>query len=550
VTIRRAALPAILLVAVCLPMLYALGRWPLMEPDEGRNAEVAREMLVLGDWAVPHFNGLPFLDKPPVLFWSIAASLRLFGPTELAVRLPMVASAACLMLLAYAIARMLLDARAARWALVVVGTAPLVLVFARIAIFDLPFTVLVTAALACLLRTRLTGHGGWLPLAGLAMGLACLTKGPVGFALPLIVWLAARGALAPAPRPAGTAAVVAAVVVFLATVVPWLVLVERAQPDFLHYAVVDETFLRFTSSARFDRSGPIYQPLLAAVGGLGIWTFALVGAATDLRDPSATSAAERTAVRFAIRAAVTIVVFFTLSASKRPGYVLPAIVPLAIVVAVAVTSAGRSAARGVRMAAIGAVIVGLLLAGIAAYPAVIKSMPRGQVRAAIAPAMLTAVATVLLVWGALVTVAARRWPMAPLVLTATLAPALVVVLMGPLQGYAEYRSGRGIAAAIPPDARVLAFRHFRSSLPFYLGRPVTLATVDGHELTSNYISSHLGQFAGHPSLVRPKVARRTIEDTTPLYVVAGSTWGTRFAGAARLRRVTSDRRSTLWVTHD
>ncbi len=548
--LRRAAVTAVLVVAVCLPMLYALGRWPLMEPDEGRNAEVGREMLVLGDWAVPHFNGLPFLDKPPLLFWTIAGSLHVFGPTELAVRLPMLASAACLVLLAYAIARMLLDVRTARWTLVVVGTAPLVLVFARIAIFDLPFTVLVTLALACLLRARLLGQAWWLPMAGLAMGLACLTKGPVGFALPLVAWLAARGALPPAPRRAGTTPVTVAVLLFLAVVVPWLVLVERAEPGFLRYAVVDETFLRVTSSARFDRSGPIYQPLLAAVGGLGIWTTALLGAVPRLRDPTATSPSARNAIRFAIRAALAIVVFFTLSASKRPGYVLPAIVPLAILVAVAVTSAGERAARGVRLAAIGAMVVGLVVAAVAAYPAAIALLPRGQVRAAIAPAMLGAVATVLLLWGVLVVVAARRWPLAPLALAATLAPALVVILIGPLQGYAEYRSARRIAEAIPPDARVLAFRHFRSSLPFYLGRPVVLATVDGHELTSNYVSSHLAQFAGHPSLVLPKVARETIENTTPLYVIAGSTWSTRFAGAARLQPVTSDRRSALWVTHD
>jgi len=59
----------VLALVVCAPMFYDLGRWPLMDPDEGRNAEVAREMLSLGSWVVPRFNDLPFLDKPPMLFW-------------------------------------------------------------------------------------------------------------------------------------------------------------------------------------------------------------------------------------------------------------------------------------------------------------------------------------------------------------------------------------------------------------------------------------------------------------------------------------------------
>src|SRR5205814_1220812 len=90
---RRLASAPPLLALAAFPFLYALGRWPLIEPDEGRNAEVAREMLALGQWSVPHYNGLPYLDKPVLLFWMIAAAFRALGVSELAARLPSVVGA-------------------------------------------------------------------------------------------------------------------------------------------------------------------------------------------------------------------------------------------------------------------------------------------------------------------------------------------------------------------------------------------------------------------------------------------------------------------------
>src|SRR5881392_1736729 len=89
----------------------------------------------------------------------------------------------------------------------------------------------------------------WLPLAGLAMGLATLTKGPVGIAVPLLAWFAGRGALARPARRSGAGPILAGVAVAALVVVPWLAVVLRQQPDFLRYALVDETFRRLISTA-------------------------------------------------------------------------------------------------------------------------------------------------------------------------------------------------------------------------------------------------------------------------------------------------------------
>src|SRR5262245_47613635 len=178
-----------LLAVVAVPYLYALGRWPLAEPDEGRNAEVAREMLELGWWSVPHFNHLPYLDKPTMLFWLMAGTFATVGVNEFAARLPAAVSAVVTVALTYALAREVTDRSRALLAAAIMATAPMVLVFGRLAIFDMPFTAFVTLALWCLVRARMRGGGVWLvPVAGLAMAAATLTKGPVGVALPILAW--------------------------------------------------------------------------------------------------------------------------------------------------------------------------------------------------------------------------------------------------------------------------------------------------------------------------------------------------------------------------
>src|SRR5438552_19011981 len=82
----RAALP---LVAAALWLLFAfhLGSLPLTDPDEGRYAEIAREMIEGGDWLVPHLFGMPYLEKPPLLYWLTSLSFETFGKNEFAARL-------------------------------------------------------------------------------------------------------------------------------------------------------------------------------------------------------------------------------------------------------------------------------------------------------------------------------------------------------------------------------------------------------------------------------------------------------------------------------
>jgi len=540
----RVLLGALLLAVAAVPYLYALGRWPLLEPDEGRNAEVAREMLELGRWGVPHFNHLPYLDKPAMLFWLTGGSFMLAGTTEFAARLPATVSALATVCLTYALTRRLTDRPRALLAAAVMATAPLVLVFARLAIFDMPFTAFVTLALWCLVCARLYGGTTWLlPAAGLAMAAATLTKGPVGAALPLLGWFAGRGALAPPRERASRATVLVSVLLFAAAVGSWVAVVVRHEPDFLRYALVDETFLRFTSVARFHRGAPIYYYPLTLVWGFGAWCVVLLATAPELVRLRRQETREAQAARFAARVAAAMLLFFALAASKRPQYLLPALVPLAILCALGAARRPERAAAALGILGAAAIVTGGAMA-VAAYRGFHLE---GAERSAASVHVLTVAGLVLAAWGAL-TVAARRFgAWSAMACAALLAPVLGLLLLRPLEPWAEMRSGRGLARLLPPGAKVISFQAFHTSLPFYLRRPVPLLSGTAGELTSNYVCAQRSRFVDDANLVPPRALRTILASGEPVYVITRPSRLDRLAQLSddTLRSVYADQRSVL-----
>jgi 4-amino-4-deoxy-L-arabinose transferase-like glycosyltransferase len=540
----RFALGAILLAIAALPILHALGRWPLLEPDEGRNAEVAREMLELGRWAVPHFNHLPYLDKPAMLFWLAGGSLAVAGVNEFAARLPAAVSAIVTIALTYSLARRLTDGPRAILAAAVFATAPLVLVFARLVIFDMPLTAFITLALWCLVRARLAGGAAWLiPAASLAMAAATLTKGPVGVAVPLVSWIAGRGALPPPRERTSVPTVLLAIVLFSAAVGWWVALVLRSEPDFLRYALVDETLLRFTSVARFHRGAPFYSYLLTLAWGFGPWCVVLIATAPDLLALRRLDTRESRAVRFTARVAATMLLFFTLAASKRPQYILPAFVPLAILCALGWYQRPQRAAFGLQVLGAAAVVSGAALA-VAAFHGL--HLEGGERSAASAPVLAVAGVTIA-AWGGL-TVAARRlgtWP--ALACAALLGPALGMILLRPLEPWANMRSARTLASLLPPGAKVVSFQAFHTSLPFYLRRPVPLLSGTAGELTSNYVCAQRARFGGDANLVPPRALKTILASGEPVYVITRPSQLDRIAQLSdeTLRSIYADQRSVL-----
>ena len=126
-------------------LAFRLGSAPLANPDEGRYSEVPREMVASGDWVTPRLNGVPYFEKPPLMYWIVAACERALGPSEWAVRLAPALFALGGSLATYVTARRIYGRDAGFWAAVVLGTSLLYLALGRIVLLDMALSVLMSA---------------------------------------------------------------------------------------------------------------------------------------------------------------------------------------------------------------------------------------------------------------------------------------------------------------------------------------------------------------------------------------------------------------------
>jgi len=284
--------------------------------------------------------------------------------------------------------------------------------------------------------------------------------------------------------------------------------------------------------------------------GLGVWTAVLIGASPLLIRRGCGRDHDASAIRFATRASGAILLFFSLCASKRPGYIIPAIVPLAILIAAGTDANPRRAATVVLVLALSAVASGLFIGAVALARV---DAWRGMLSLDASPALredvLLASAVVLVGWGAAVTCSGRSWPSLSLALGALLVPGLYLALLTPLTAYAEHRSARTVAQHVRDGVPLIAFRTFQTGLPFYLRQPVVLATTTGRELTSNYVTAQLDRFLDHGTLVRPRHLWEQLDRGVPLYILTTQRNASLVAGRSTsgLEAVWSNRRRVLLV---
>ena len=317
------------LLAVCLMCLSRLAGFGLSDPDEGRYAEIPREMLELHDWITPHLGYVNYFEKPPLLYWLVGLSLRLFGTSEWAARLTPALAAIGGVVLTHALGVRLLGRRAAPLAAAVLITSPLYFALSQVLVIDMLLTLCMTAALVFVYQTRRApGRSIWPLAAAVAAGLGVLAKGPVALVLPGLIGLAFLGARRDA-RTLGALLAPWPILVFAATAVPWFVLVSLEHPDFPGFFFVREHLYRFATS-RVGHPEPFWYYMPVVVGGFFPWTLLVAFLAAT---PSGRAAFRRVPadarLLLSLWAAVVIVAF-TLARAKLSPYVLPAFPALAL----------------------------------------------------------------------------------------------------------------------------------------------------------------------------------------------------------------------------
>ncbi|HXG50153.1 MAG TPA: glycosyltransferase family 39 protein [candidate division Zixibacteria bacterium] len=318
-------------------LFYRLGGPGLFEPDEGRNAEKAREILVLKDWVIPHENFVPVLDKPVFFYWLIAAAYGWFGVSEWVSRLPSAAAAAGCLALVYRFACKQWGFAAAVWSVTVLATSLEFFILARVVIFDMTLTFFVTAALFCFYEAL---HGPAAPrrLSLLSMyaclGAGTLVKGPIAVLIPAMVGVSYLLAtkqwakLGSLRLPLGAAIV-------LAIALPWYLAAEFRSPGYLRYFFWEENVARFLTP-EFDRSRPWYFFVGVLAVGFSPWVFWL-----PLAGPSLRRQPRDDAGLFLLSWAGAPFVFFSLSSAKLPHYILPIFPALALLTGKAAAEAAR-----------------------------------------------------------------------------------------------------------------------------------------------------------------------------------------------------------------
>ncbi|MFL6649503.1 MAG: glycosyltransferase family 39 protein, partial [Sulfurifustaceae bacterium] len=326
--------PLLLALVLALWFGYELGSRALWTPDEGRYAEIPREMLASGDFLTPRLNGVKYFEKPPLVYWLEAGAIKLFGVNEWALRIWPALFGLLGCLVVYYTARRLYDRRAALFSAGLLAISPLYDFMGGILTLDMPLTGFLTGALCAFLLGIRAPPGGERRalLYGfyVCIALAVMTKGLVGLALPGMIigaWMVLVGRW----RVLREIHLVHGIVIFLAIAAPWHVLVARANPEFLYFYFVHEHLQRYLTTVH-NRYEPAWFFVPVLLVGFYPWTVFLPYTLRDaLRDLWA-HGRERDDVCLLLLWASLPFLFFSLSDSKLIPYVLPIWPPLALLV--------------------------------------------------------------------------------------------------------------------------------------------------------------------------------------------------------------------------
>lgn len=315
----------LLLAALAVLWFGNLDYRKLVRPDEGRYAEIPREMVATGNWLTPRLNGIKYFEKPPLQYWATAAAYQVFGEHPWTVRLWPALTGFAGVVLVYFVGAALFGALAGFYAALTLASSLGYVLVAHVATLDMGVTFFMMLTLAGLLlglkqNATPTGNRLWMHVAWAAMALAALSKGLMGVVLPVMV----LGAYVVLQRDFGLLRrlhLVTGSLLFLVIAAPWFVAVSLANPGFFDFFFIHEHFQRFLTQTH-HRPGPwwYFFPILALT--ILPWLFTLCAALPASWEKRGAPAAFQPQ-RLLLLWAVLIFAFFSVSGSKLPSYILP-----------------------------------------------------------------------------------------------------------------------------------------------------------------------------------------------------------------------------------
>lgn len=454
----------------------------LIRPDEGRYAEIAREMAVSGDWITPRLNGIKYFEKPPLQYWATAAAFRVFGVREWTARLwPALTGFLGILLIGFLGSR-LYGTTAGFYAGLVTASTAGYIGMGHLNTLDMGLTFFMTATLAGFLLAHRTGASPteerrWMLAAWASAALAVLSKGLIGVVLP-----------------AGVAAIyilierdfrllrqchwTAGITIFLLIGAPWFVLAQLDNPEFARFFFVHEHFQRFLTTVH-RRVEPwwYFLPVLA----IGLWPwFTLLPQALARAWRVRGAAVAFQPGRFLLIWAVFIFVFFSFSHSKLMSYILPIFPALALLVAARLA---QLESRSFFWHALTNVVIGLLILALSplavrlARPATPIALVENYV-----PWIAAGGLAILIGAGLCLLWSRGNRPLAAL--TAMALGSLVgVQLIGTghnalSPSHSGYYLAQAIKPYLDPAVPIFSVKTYDQTLPFYIGRTVTLVAHD------------------------------------------------------------------------
>jgi 4-amino-4-deoxy-L-arabinose transferase-like glycosyltransferase len=464
-----------LFILFCLFWLYALGARILVPTDEGRYAEMAREMVATGDWITTRLNGIKYFEKPPLQTWMNALTFEVFGFGEWQARLWTGLNGLLGVVLVAYTGKRVFNLRVGITAGLVLASSFWWAALGHVNTLDMGLSGMMTIALCALLigqRNDATERErrNWMLMCWAGMALAVLSKGLIGLVLPgavlvLYTFIARDWAIWKRLH------LGSGFLVFFAITAPWFVLVSMKNPEFAHFFFIHEHWERFTTKIH-HRYAPWYYfiPLLIAgiVPWLGVLAQSLWGARHDANKGFQPK-------KILLIWAVFIFVFFSISDSKLPSYILPIFPALALMIACYLENASPKALM--YNAVLMALFSALGLAFVYKIPHLTHDpyeIPLYQTYPywVAAAALLSLIGSLFAAW---VAHRQKEWAILALAVSWFVGGQLILLGHDPLGRYASgYVHVAAIEAELTPQTTLYAVGRYEQSLPFYLKQTMTL----------------------------------------------------------------------------